>query len=76
VHLYLKVQQLQKRKVFEELPDMSGWVIRFGLSWARGEVTEMTRHKYSLNQQPPLKYLKEISRKAGNYILYEGIGQW
>ena len=21
------------RKVFEELPDMSGWVIRFGLSW-------------------------------------------
>jgi hypothetical protein len=42
----------------------------------RGEVTEMTLHKFCLNQQPPLKYLKEISRKIGNYFLYEGIGQW
>jgi len=41
-----------------------------------GEVTEMTQYEYNLNQQPLLKYLKEILRKASNFILYEGIGQW
>jgi hypothetical protein len=62
--------------VFEELSAYA-WIGGCGLAdLGRGEVIEMTQYEYSLNQQPLLKYLKEISRKTGNYFLYDGMGQW